>query len=74
MKYQIGGQGWPVDQWLIPTGTVIDDASEDQWSTLVRQRGLKPPINATALDTEAWQAQLAAYPEHRHLLGSGPKP
>jgi DNA polymerase III delta prime subunit len=29
-------------------------------------------INATALDDEAYQAQLRAYPEHKHLLGPPP--
>ena len=28
-------------------------------------------FNATPLDEEAWQAQLAAYPDHRYLLGGG---
>lgn len=72
MKFQITGQGWPLQGGaaLAPPGTIIDSASNDHFSLYAR--GLTPPINATALDNEAWQAQLAAYPEHRHLLG--PKP
>jgi hypothetical protein len=72
MRFQITGRGWPVDQWLIPTGTLIDYASDDQWSKLIRQRGLPPPINATPLDDEAYQAQLRAYPGYKYLLGPPP--
>lgn len=74
MRFQITGQGWPLQGGaaLAPAGTVIDWSANDHFS--VYARGLTIPINATALDDEAWQAQLAAYPDHRHLLGSGPKP
>jgi hypothetical protein len=72
MKFQITGQGWPLDggAWLAPAGTIIDANSNDHWS--LKARGLTPPINSTPLDDEAWQAQLRAYPEHLHLLGPGP--
>jgi hypothetical protein len=46
---------------------VIDASAEDHWSLIAR--GLTIPINAAPLDDEAWQAQLRAYPEHKHLLG-----
>jgi hypothetical protein len=73
MRFQINGQGWPLNGGaaLAPAGTVIDTASNDHWSLYAR--GLIPPINATALDAEAWQAQLRAYPEHKHLLGPPPR-
>jgi hypothetical protein len=70
MKFQITGQGWPVGQYLIPTGSIIDASADDHWSLFAR--GLTIPINATPLDDEAWQSQLRAYPAHRHLLGAGP--
>jgi hypothetical protein len=54
---------------LIPAGTVIDFAKRDQWSKLAKDKTI--PINATPLDQEAWQAQLAAYPDQKHLLGGG---
>lgn len=72
MKFQICGQGWPLNGGaaLAPAGTIIDSTSEDHFSLFAR--GLPPPINSTALDAEAWQAQLRAYPEHKHLLGKAP--
>ena len=69
MRYQITGAGWRVGQYLIPSGTVIDTGATDRWSLFAR--GRTPPINCTALDDEAWQAQLQAYPEQKHLLGGG---
>jgi hypothetical protein len=70
MRYQITGAGWPIGQWLVPTGSTIDASATDHWSSTAR--GLTIPVNATCLDDEAWQAQLAAYPDHLHLLGPGP--
>lgn len=69
MRYQINGQGFPLDggAWLAPAGTIIDSTSNDHWS--LRARGLIPPWNATALDNEAWELMQRSYPEHRHLLG-----
>jgi hypothetical protein len=62
MKYQICGAGWPVDQWLIPTGTLIDDVSgTDQWSTLIRERELKPPVNASPLDQSTHALMVKLY-------------
>src|SRR5262249_55893693 len=70
MRFQITGQGWPVGQHLIPSGTLIDFSERNMWTALAQGRGI--PLTATALDDEAWQAQLQAYP--RHLLGNGPPP
>jgi hypothetical protein len=69
MRYQITGAGWRVRQHLIPSGTVIDTSASDHWSLLAR--GRTPPINSVPLDEEAWRTQLAAYGEHKHLLGGG---
>jgi hypothetical protein len=44
MKYRVGSSGFPVGQWLIPAGTLIDTDAADQWSTLCR--GLSPPVDA----------------------------
>jgi hypothetical protein len=64
MRYQICGAGWPVGPWLIPTGTVIDDVSgTDTWSTLIRERGLPPPPNASMLDTQSNSTTLGPPPE-----------
>lgn len=74
MKFRVSGSGWPLDQWLLPNGTVIDTDASDLWSTIVRERGLPPPIDATPLDQAAWQAQVDAYPGHTHLLSPWPPP
>jgi hypothetical protein len=65
-RYQITHSGWPVDQWLIPTGALIDDVSgTDQWSTLIRERGLPPPVNASPLDQATYNQMVALYGAHR---------
>ena len=69
MRFRITGQGWRLGDALVPADTVIDFAKRDQWSQ--RAKGKTIPINATPLDDEAWQAQLAAYPDQKHLLGGG---
>jgi hypothetical protein len=64
MRYQITQHGWPVGDRLIPNGTVIDDASQDDWSKLIRTKGLSPPINAMPLDQPTWTAMQSLYPDH----------
>jgi hypothetical protein len=66
MRYRIEPPGWPVAGALLPAGTIVDTSDPD---CLVK--GLTPPLNSQALDEEAWRALLAAYPDHRHLLGGG---
>jgi len=68
MRFRIT-QGWQLGDAVVPENTVIDFAKRDQWSQ--RAKGKVIPIDAQPLDEEAWQAQLNAYPEHRHLLGGG---
>ena len=72
MRFQINGQGWALDggAWLCPPGTIIDFSKPDMWTA--KATGKIIPINATPLDDGAWQAQLRAYPEHKHLLGLPP--
>jgi hypothetical protein len=64
--------GWSLGDAVAPANTIVDFAKSDRWSKLAK--GKLIPFNATPLDDEAWQAQLAAYPEHRHLLGGGWQP
>ena len=62
MKFRITGPGWPVDQWLIPAGTLIDtDGTSGQWSMLIRQRKLPPPITATPLDRGTYNLMVQLY-------------
>ena len=69
MRFRITGPGWRLGDALVPADTIIDLAKSDRWSKLAKGKTI--PINATPLDDEAWAAQLAAYAEHRHLLGGG---
>ena len=62
-------QPWPLDAVIAPAGTVVDASTDDYWA--LKARGLTPPLSAVPCDREAWEAQLAAYPDHRHLLGGG---
>jgi hypothetical protein len=73
MRYQICGQGWPLQGGaaLAPAGTIIDSASSDHFSLFAR--GLIPPPNATALDAEAWELMQRSYPELQHLMGPRPR-
>ena len=67
MKFRITGQGWRLgDDAIVPAGAIIDASASDRWSK--RVRGLPPPLDAVPLDREALEAQVAAYPEHKHLL------
>jgi hypothetical protein len=57
MRYQLTQHGWPISDRLIPVGTVIDDvAGQDDFSKLVRARGLSPPINAQPLDQATYNS------------------
>jgi len=68
MRYRLSS-AWPMGAVLCPAGTVIDANANDRWSQLAKGKTI--PINATPLDDEAWQAQLRAYPDQKHLLGGG---
>jgi len=69
MKFRVEPPGWPLagGARFVPPGTIFDFAIPEQKALA---QGLIP-INATPLDAEAHEAQLRAYPEHRHLLGGG---
>jgi len=73
MRYRLS-RAWPLDggRLLAPSGTVIDSNSDDDWSRCAR--GLTPPWDVQALDDEAYQTLLRAYPNHLHLLGGPPPP
>jgi hypothetical protein len=64
MRYRLSS-AWRIGAVLCPAGTVIDASTNDYWSKAAKGKVI--PINATPLDEEAWQAQLAAYQEHKHL-------
>jgi hypothetical protein len=73
MKFQLAGPGWPVGQFLIPGGTIIDSGASDSWSTLVR--GLSPPVSAIPLDQGTYQQMKNLYGgslDHFRYVISGP--
>jgi hypothetical protein len=52
-----------------PAGTTIDSASNDYWAQ--KAKGMTIPIDAVPLDAQAYEAQLRAYPDAKHLLSGG---
>ena len=65
MRYQLL-KAWPVGQFCIEAGTVIDTESNDQWSTLVKH--LRPPLNVMALDKATWLWMKALHPGETHQI------
>jgi hypothetical protein len=60
MKYQITDYDWSVQDHMvpIPVGTIID-TDEPDWAWL---RDHPPPINAIAMDQEAYDVLRRRYP------------
>jgi hypothetical protein len=50
----------------LKAGAVVDTSEPD-----CPAKDLTIPLSARPLDEAAWQAQVAAYPDHRYLLGGG---
>jgi hypothetical protein len=69
MKFQIGGQGWPVQGGarLIPAGTIVGDGGIP-----TSELPMPMPIDAVALDDEAAAAMKAWYPDQLYRLHFGP--
>jgi len=59
MRYLLAGHGWPIGQFLIPDGTVIDTDVDDDWSRLAAGR---IPPNAIPLDQSAYDEMAKHYP------------
>jgi hypothetical protein len=72
MRYQLVDHGWPIGQWLIPAGTIIDLSKPDTQLTDFEKlaKGRVPPLNALALDPECVELMRTAYHSHHHLLRS----
>jgi hypothetical protein len=69
MRWMLVDHGWPVGQWYVPVGTVIDERM--LWNGSV---ALPPPmpLNAWACDQEAYDQLCAWYPELLHRLRYDP--
>jgi hypothetical protein len=78
MKFAVGTGGWPIGQFCVPTGTIIDTSSMDPGMTTLLAKALAPgkvpPMNSQALDQETYAAMVAAYGYHRVFYGPGIKP
>jgi len=70
MKYQLRDHGWPIGQFCIPAGTVIDTDASDQWSTLAK--GWPPPLNAQPLDQLTYDRMKKTYPGLAHRIVTVP--
>lgn len=74
MKYQLAQHGWPIGQFLIPVGTIIDLTKDPEqmndWEKLAQ--GKLPPLNALALDDDCANAMEQGYPGHLYLLHKAP--
>jgi hypothetical protein len=68
MKFQLVGHGWPIGQFLVPVGTVINIPPNvgDDWSRMAV--GKRIPPNAQPLDKEAYEALVKAYGEKKIVL------
>jgi hypothetical protein len=68
MRFRLS-QDWRLGAVLCPEGTVIDASADDYWSKAAKGKTI--PFNSTPLDVEAYEAQLKAYPDAKHLLSGG---
>ena len=60
-------QDWEVGDVVVAKGTILNfDNPRSVESAVGRDRS--PPLFARAIDQEAFEAQLAAYPDAKHLL------
>jgi hypothetical protein len=66
MRYQLRMHGWPIGQWFVPEGAIIDDGDgTDQLSLLVKSLKLDPPPNAQPLNQETYDRMARLYDKHR---------
>jgi len=59
---------WSVGSVTVAKGTVLDFDHPGSVESSVG-RDTCPPLFAKAMDQEAFEAQVAAYPDAKHLLG-----
>ena len=63
-------QDWEVGSVVVAKGTILDfDNPRSVESSVGRDRS--PPLFAKAMDQEAFEAQLRAFPDAKHLLPGG---
>jgi len=68
MRFQLKDTGWPIGQYLVPVGTILDLGNPTtDWDRLAMSH-MPPPLNAVALDQECAEFMHRVYPGQRHLL------
>ena len=60
-------QDWPVGDVVVAKGTILNFDNPGSIESAVG-RDRSPPLFARAMDQEAFEAQVAAYPDAKHLL------
>ena len=68
MKFQLVGHGWPIGQYLVPVGTIIDtDDPNDSWRWLWQSwlPEKPPPVNALPVDQETYDLLAQTYGAYR---------
>jgi hypothetical protein len=69
-KYKLGGSGFVVGAWVLPSGTVINTdvrppADMDFWSLEIWKRNVPPPIDAQPLTRATYREMIDLYPANR---------
>jgi hypothetical protein len=65
MRFQLVGCGWSVGAFLVPQGTILDSTN---WTWHGMPLPSPPPVNAAAMDQEAFNELLKHYPANRILI------
>jgi hypothetical protein len=67
MKFQLVNHGWPINggAMLIPTGTMLDGLD---WKWQGVALPMPPPVNAAAMDQEAYDELRKHDPANRILI------
>jgi hypothetical protein len=68
MRFKLSSD-WRVGTALCPADTVLDFSKPDKWTALAKGKTI--PFDAMPLDVEAYEAQLKAFPDAKHLLSGG---
>jgi hypothetical protein len=72
MRWQLVDHGWPVGQWVVPVGTVID-GPDPRWVETGLALPLPLPLNAWCCDQDALDLMRQWYHPHLwHLIRFDP--
>jgi hypothetical protein len=72
-RFQLRMHGWSIGQWFIEEGAILDTVNgTDQWSLLVKSKGLPPPLSAQPLDQATYDAMKALYGDLTRWIVTAP--